>query len=72
MNVYKVARVMEKVWLVIAILSIIFAIYHTVKYGFQEGKMFILISIGICIYYGLKVKMRKSFEGRENEELEND
>ena len=70
MTVLKVARVMEKVWLVLAIVLGIFAAYKTYDEGFDSGRMYILMFVIAIIWYTVRVGLRKRMEAKMNEDIE--
>ncbi|MFT5750084.1 MAG: hypothetical protein ACI93S_001357 [Ancylomarina sp.] len=59
----KLPYLLEIIWLLVAIFSILFAIVRTFNFGFKENIMLYVIGILACLMYGSRRYLRKTREG---------
>ena len=58
----KLPFLLEKIWLLVAIFSIVFAIVRTYNIGFEENIMLYVIAMLSCLMYGSRRYLRKTRE----------
>lgn len=58
----KLPFLLEKIWLLVAIFSIVFAIVRTYNIGFKENIMLYVIAMLSCLMYGSRRYLRKTRE----------
>ncbi len=59
----KLPFVLEIIWLLVAIFSIILAVVRTVNFGLNENVMFYVIATLSCLMYVSRRYLRKTREG---------
>ncbi|RXQ89891.1 hypothetical protein EO244_13995 [Ancylomarina salipaludis] len=59
----KLPFVLEIIWLLVAIISILFAIVRTYNLGFKENIMLYVIAMLASLMYGSRRYLRKTREG---------
>ncbi|MGZ2371244.1 hypothetical protein ACXR6G_15805 [Ancylomarina sp. YFZ004] len=59
----KLPFLLEIIWLLVAIFSILFAIVRTYNFGFKENIMLYVVAMIACLMYGSRRYLRKSREG---------
>ena len=59
----KLPFLLEIIWLLVAIFSILFAIIRTYNFGFKENIMLYVVAMIACLMYGSRRYLRKSREG---------
>ncbi len=59
----KLPFLLEMIWLLVAIFSILFAIVRTYNVGFNENIMLYIVAMLACLMYGSRRYLRKSREG---------
>jgi len=60
MNKNKFALILEIVWLIVAVLSLIAGINQTYKFGFKNSILFYIIFLIAIIMYSFRRYLRKS------------
>jgi len=58
----KLPFLLEIIWLLVAIFSILFAIVRTYNFGFKENIMLYVVAMIACLMYGSRRYLRKSRE----------
>lgn len=59
-------KLMEYLWLTLALFCFIFAIYVTFVKNFKESYIFFIFTAICVIMYFLRKKMRQKFENQDN------
>jgi len=59
----KLPFLLEIIWLLVAIFSILFAIVRTYNFGFKENIMLYVVAMLACLMYGSRRYLRKTREG---------
>jgi hypothetical protein len=59
----KLPYLLEIIWLLVAIFSILFALVRTFNLGFKENIMLYVIALLACLMYGFRRYLRKTREG---------
>ncbi|MDE5423246.1 hypothetical protein L3073_13590 [Ancylomarina sp. DW003] len=59
----KLPYLLEIIWLLVAIFSILFAVVRTYNIGFKENIMLYVIAMLACLMYGSRRYLRKTREG---------
>jgi uncharacterized membrane protein YqjE len=59
----KLPFLLEIIWLLVAIFSILFAIVRTYNFGFKENIMLYVVAMIACLMYGSRRYLRKTREG---------
>ena len=59
----KLPFLLEIIWLLVAIFSILFAIVRTYNFGFKENIMLYVVAMIACLMYGARRYLRKTREG---------
>ncbi len=55
-------RIMEKFWLIIAILSVPFAVFYVIQLGWQQGWFYLLFPITAFMMFGYRRFMRSRLD----------
>ncbi|RRG21479.1 hypothetical protein DWB61_09355 [Ancylomarina euxinus] len=58
----KMPFLLEIIWLLVAIFSILFAIVRTYNFGFKENIMLYVVTMLACLMYGSRRYLRKTRE----------
>ena len=66
MNQYH--NIMEKFWLLIAVVSLAYAMYSAGQTSFEESSTFFLFPVIASVLFGLRYFMRKRFEKMRDED----
>ncbi len=59
----KFPYILEIIWLLVAIFSILFAVVRTFSLGFKENIMLYVIALLACLMYGFRRYLRKTRDG---------
>ncbi len=59
----KLPYLLEIIWLLVAIFSILFASIRTYNLGFKENVMLYVVAMLACLMYGSRRYLRKTREG---------
>jgi len=59
----KLPFLLEIIWLLVAIFSILFALVRTYNFGFKENIMLYVVAMLACLMYGSRRYLRKTREG---------
>jgi len=59
----KLPYILEIIWLLVAIFSILFAAIRTYNLGFKENIMLYVVAMLACLMYGSRRYLRKTREG---------
>jgi len=59
----KLPYILEIIWLLVAIFSILFAAIRTYNLGFKENTMLYVVAMLACLMYGSRRYLRKTREG---------
>ncbi len=58
----KLPFLLELIWLLVAIFSILFAVFRTYSVGFEGNMMMYIIAVLACLMYGSRRYLRKTRE----------
>lgn len=59
---YKLAKIMEKLWLILAIFATCYAIYMVYTEGYEASKTYILVALVTFLWYFVRNNLRRRIE----------
>lgn len=66
MNVFKLSKITEKIWLILAIMALLYGGYKFYESGFNHARQFLIVGIICLLVFGVKYAFRKKVEGKEH------
>lgn len=66
MNIFKLSRITEKIWLFLAVIALGYGSYIFYQFGFNHARQFLIVGIICFLVFGMKYVFRKKIESKEN------